>query len=84
MQSDASSSALSLKFRHHKERAHRLKAIIFAVSIVFVLAYFAFTIYTHSGPIVLGTEMNGNGQVEYMCIGRSCEDLGANFSWKDQ
>ena len=82
MQSDASSSALSLKFRHHKERAHRLKAIIFAVSIV--LAYFTFTIYTHSGPIVLGTEMNGNGQVEYMCIGRSCEDLGANFSWKDQ
>ena len=27
-----------------------------------------------SGPIVLGSEMNTNGKVEYLCLGTGCED----------
>ncbi len=29
--------------------------------------------FASSGPIVLGTEMNTNGLVEYLCLGRGCE-----------
>jgi hypothetical protein len=27
-----------------------------------------------AGPIVLGSEMNANGTVEYLCLGRTCEE----------
>lgn len=27
------------------------------------------------GPIILGTEMNTNGMVEYLCLGDGCEHL---------
>jgi hypothetical protein len=26
-------------------------------------------------PVVLGSELNGNGSVEYLCLGRDCEEL---------
>ncbi len=26
-------------------------------------------------PTILGTELNANGTVEYLCIGRGCENL---------
>jgi len=29
----------------------------------------------NSGSIILGTEMNTNGQVEYLCLGSGCESL---------
>lgn len=28
-----------------------------------------------AGPVVLGTEMNANGSVEYLCLGTACEDF---------
>ena len=28
-----------------------------------------------SGPIILGTEKNTNGLVQYLCLGSGCEDL---------
>ncbi|NCC22312.1 MAG: hypothetical protein EOM26_07600 [Alphaproteobacteria bacterium] len=28
-----------------------------------------------SGPIILGTELNTNGLVEYLCLGVGCEDI---------
>lgn len=27
-----------------------------------------------SGPVILGTEMNANGSVEYLCLGNTCEN----------
>lgn len=82
MSSDSPCS--SVKMRQYKGRADRIKATIFVALIILVLAYLCFTVFAHSGPIVLGSEMNSNGQVEYMCIGRSCENLGHSFTWKDQ
>ncbi len=26
-------------------------------------------------PIVIGTELNGDGSVEYLCLGTGCEDM---------
>lgn len=84
MNNTAHAPMLRVKFRSYNGRANRIKAIIFTISIALIFAYSTFTVYTQSGPLILGTEMNSNGQVEYMCIGRSCEDIGARFSWKDQ
>jgi len=28
-----------------------------------------------SGPMILGTEMNANGTVEYLCLGSGCENV---------
>lgn len=39
-----------------------------------IIAIFAL-IYLGSGPIILGTEMNSNGLVEYLCLGNGCEDF---------
>lgn len=27
------------------------------------------------GPVILGTEMNANGSVEYLCLGNACNDI---------
>lgn len=27
------------------------------------------------GPIILGSERNGNGSVEYLCLGTGCRDI---------
>jgi hypothetical protein len=41
--------------------------------IVFILSIYA--AFASAGPIVLGTEMNTNGLVEYLCFGMGCDNL---------
>ena len=52
-----------------------LQAITFSF---FLMAFFVgslSTAYMSSGPIILGTEMNANGTVEYLCLGNGCHDM---------
>jgi hypothetical protein len=50
---------------------------LFAFALLgFVGAAFGMAVLS-AGPVVLGTEMNANGTVEYLCLGRACEDYSA-------
>lgn len=51
------------------------KATIFALVMMSVVVMSILTAFNVSGPIVLGTEKNTNGHVEYLCLGSSCENL---------
>ena len=53
------------------------------VSCLLVLLVVFFAMALSSGPIILGTEMNANGSVEYLCLGASCEDMNA-MRWSDK
>ena len=55
-------------------------AYLFGVSLLVLLLFFLATALLYSGPMVLGTEINGNGSIEYLCLGRDCEDL-AVITW---
>lgn len=46
-------------------------AVLFFVILGIV---FAMLLSNASGPFVLGTELNSDGTVEYLCLGRGCED----------
>jgi hypothetical protein len=51
------------------------KATIFALALLTTLAALIYYAATHSGPIVLGSERETDGQIEYLCLGRGCEDI---------
>lgn len=53
------------------------KAIIFAGLLCAFFFCTALTSLSYMGPIVLGTEMNTNGHVEYLCLFDGCEDYTA-------
>lgn len=56
-------------------KREQLSAALFGlVSLVFLCAMLV-VIFSSSGPLVVGTEINPNGSVEYLCLGRGCEDL---------
>lgn len=52
-----------------------VKASIFCTALIFSLFVFLFTAFSQSDPIILGTEMNTNGMVEYLCLGNGCDHL---------
>lgn len=49
------------------------KAALFAAALITFIIACVYISITSSGPIILGSEMNTNGQVEYLCLGRGCE-----------
>lgn len=49
------------------------KAALFAAAIIIFTVACVYISITSSGPIILGSEMNTNGQVEYLCLGRGRE-----------
>ena len=51
------------------------KAAIFACVLLLLLAYACSVVVSETQPWVLGTERQGDGTVEYLCLGRGCEDL---------
>ena len=62
-----------VKLKRHQKTY--LQAIGFTF---FLLTFFVGslgTAYMSSGPIVLGTEMNSNGTVEYLCLGNGCHNV---------
>jgi len=66
-----------------KKRKEKIYAALFGCFlIVFFMSSLAVAFFS-SGPIVLGTELNGNGSVEYLCLGDSCEGK-RPFRWSDK
>ena len=51
------------------------KATIFGACMITMVCFSLFMAVLNSNPIVLGTEINTNGQMEYLCLGRTCEDV---------
>lgn len=51
------------------------KAAFFGMFLLTVLFVSLITAYTTAPVLVLGTERNTNGFVEYLCLGRGCEDV---------
>lgn len=49
------------------------QALIFLL-LAFILGLLFFSL-KGTGPIVLGSERNGNGSVEYLCLGMGCDDV---------
>ena len=51
------------------------KAYIFAMCAILFLVVMIIMIVLSAGPLVLGTELNANGTMEYLCLFRGCENL---------
>lgn len=65
--------------RHYKyykrRRAEEVRAIMFASMIARIVGVGLSVSMASADPFVLGTEMNANGTVEYLCLGNGCESL---------
>lgn len=57
-----------------------IKASCFAFALFTTIILLLLMAFMNSGPIILGTEMNTNGAVEYLCLGSGCDDL-RDFDW---
>jgi hypothetical protein len=69
---------MSKHYRHYKRRkAEEVKAILFTGSLAVVIGLCLTVSIASAGPFVLGTEMNSNGTVEYLCLGNGCENMTA-------
>ena len=51
------------------------KSILFAMFLMTIFAMALLVSFRASGPLVLGSEMNTNGLVEYLCLGKDCNKL---------
>lgn len=54
-----------------------IKASLFFVALMITLFMAVVVVLSNSPPIIVGTEMNTNGLVEYLCLGNGCENLQA-------
>jgi len=63
-------------------RMEYLKAATFStllfISALGIMCY----AFSQNRNLIIGTELNANGTVEYMCLGSDCENLN-RFSWSD-
>ena len=59
--------------RHHM--SVEKKAAFFGLFLLTVLCLSLAMVAANASPLVLGTEMNTNGQVEYLCLGKGCEAI---------
>lgn len=69
---------LNQYLRRRRRQAVTLTA--FSVCLLTIALGAIVLLYIGSGPIILGTEMNANGLVEYLCLGNGCEDF-ARMDW---
>lgn len=58
------------------------RAMLFSMFLMSFLIVSLFVVFMNSAPVVLGSERNTNGMVEYMCLGNDCEEL-TSFNWSD-
>ncbi len=59
----------------HKSSRTELKAAVFALFLCLCLITVISLSIVNMGPLIIGTEMNANGTVEYLCLGNHCENL---------
>lgn len=69
-------------FKQYRGNATYYRAVTFFVVMMVITLYCLTSIYNSSDPVIIGTELNGNGEIEYMCLGNSCETLN-KFTWDD-
>lgn len=62
---------------YRRRRAEEVKAILFAGMIALAIGMGLSVSVASADPFILGTEMNANGTVEYLCLGNGCEGLSA-------
>ncbi len=75
----------SYNYRYHAKKGLNreiVKATLFLASLLILLFGSLIVAAINSGPIILGTERNTDGLVEYMCLGNGCENL-TDFRWQD-
>ncbi|MCE7886905.1 MAG: hypothetical protein DYH13_05295 [Alphaproteobacteria bacterium PRO2] len=68
-----------IRYYEHRNR-EEIQAILFGA---FLVAFFVGCIavsVASAKPLILGTELNSNGTVEYLCLGNGCENL-APMDW---
>lgn len=58
----------------HMSRSYFMP-LMFMIFIISVFSISIFTAFASSGPLILGSEMNTNGLVEYLCLGSDCDNL---------
>ncbi len=69
--------------RRYKINSVPLEQIAFAFVLFALFMASLCMAFWNAGPIVLGTEMNANGHIEYLCAGTGCESL-SSFHWSDK
>lgn len=72
-----------MKARIQTRQRTEIHAVFFGIFLITALVGSLITAYCCSGPIIIGTEMNTNGMVEYLCLGNGCENLTA-MHWNDK
>jgi len=70
------------KYKTKNRAKEEVCAVLFSSFLFMFLGFAVLLAFQSSGPIVLGTELNTNGAVEYMCLGNGCENL-RDFRWVD-
>ncbi|MEM9469384.1 MAG: hypothetical protein AAF988_04415 [Pseudomonadota bacterium] len=61
--------------RSSRHMSEEKKAFMFGGFLLTVFLISVITAMNASPRIVLGTELNTNGYVEYLCLGRDCEKI---------
>lgn len=64
-----------LSQHNHVTNFEIIQASLFFIALIVTLIIFMVVVITNSPPIIVGTEMNTNGLVEYLCLGNGCENL---------
>ena len=65
------------------KRREQIAAMSFGLLLVAFAMIVLVVAMASMGPVVLGTEMNANGLVEYLCLGNGCEHKTA-MTWSDR
>lgn len=65
---------MNLMPRSYQARTILKVLTLYSVVLIGIL-YAVFASLGHSNTIILGSEMNTNGYVEYLCIGRGCDKI---------
>jgi len=66
-------TANTLELSHSNKEIR--KAGIFAAFLCVLILMSLLVVFNNAPRIILGTEMNTNGLVEYLCLGKGCENL---------
>ena len=61
-------------YRLYKQNREQFKACLFFFCLVLFLLVSAAYGVSSIENVILGTELNGDGTIEYLCLGNSCED----------
>lgn len=60
---------------HYRRRQREeIQSILFGAFLVILFVGCIAASVAGAGPLILGTELNSNGTVEYLCLGNGCED----------